>query len=158
MNSGSEKKLSMDELMAMNRPMQPKANPMSVPPSLLPIELHCPMPQAAEQLEGRLENMENLSSWQTEYLKLLCKTRSEYPTRTQLDELLKRLAHLEQIIEQAGKPKEKRFSLPSIRLPKLRLPHLDGPTWVALLMAMAALFLLWWGLDTVWNNLSLLNL
>ena len=72
-----------------------------------------------------------------------------------MDELLKMMKHLEQMGEQAGKPKEKRFSLPSIRL---RLPYLDGPTAVVLLMAAAALLLLWWGLDTIWNGLSLLNL
>ena len=65
---------------------------------------------------------------------------------------------LEQMGEQAGKSKEKRFSLPSIRLPRLRLPHLDGPTVIVLLMTAAALLLLWWGLDTVWNGFSLLNL
>ena len=75
-----------------------------------------------------------------------------------MDELLKAVKHLEQMSEQAGKRNEKRFSLPSIRLPRLRLPHLDGPTWAVLLMGTAALLLLWWGLDTVWSSLSLLLL
>ena len=65
---------------------------------------------------------------------------------------------LEQMNEQAGKRNEKRFSLPGIRLPRLRLPHLDGPTWTVLLMGAAALLMLWWGLDTVWSSLSLLSL
>ena len=60
------------------------------------------------------------------------------------------------MLRQVGKKKEKRFSLPSIRRPRLRLPHLDGPTWTVLLMGTAALLLLWWGLDTVWSSLSLL--
>lgn len=154
MNSGSEKKLSMDELMAMNRSAQTKANPVSTPPGLPPTEFHCPMPEAVEQLAGRLENLENLSSWQTEYLRLLCETRGKHPTRTQMDELLKQLANLEQIIEQAGKLKEKSFPLPSIRLPRLYLPYLDGPTWVTLLMALAVLLLLWWRSGGVWSNLS----
>ena len=72
-------------------------------------------------------------------------------------EITPRLYHaLEQMNEQAGKRKEKHFSLHGIRLPKLRLPHLDGPTWAVLLMGTAALLLLWWGLDTVWSSLSLL--
>ena len=74
----------------------------------------------------------------------------------QLDELLKAVKHLEQMSEQAGKRNEKHFSLPGIRLPSLRLPHLDGPTWAVLLMGTAVLLLLWWGLDTVWSNLSLM--
>ena len=73
-----------------------------------------------------------------------------------MDELLKAVKHLEQMSEQAGKRNEKRFSLPSIRLPRLRLPHLDGPTWAVLLMGAAALLLLWWGLGPVWSSLSLL--
>ena len=73
-----------------------------------------------------------------------------------MDELLKAVKHLEQMNEQAGKRNEKRFSLPGIRLPRLRLPHLDGPTWAVLLTGTAALLLLWWGLDTVWSNLSLM--
>ena len=64
--------------------------------------------------------------------------------------------HLERMSEQAGKRNEKRFSLPGIRLPRLRLPHLDGPTWAVLLIGAAALLLLWWGLGTVWSNLSLM--
>ena len=95
---------------------------------------------------------------QTGQLKKTSELLEQLPTRTQADELLKAVKHLEQMNEQAGKQKDKRFSLPSISLPRLRLPHLDGPTWAVLLMAGAALLLLWWGLDTVWNGLSLLNL
>ena len=73
-----------------------------------------------------------------------------------MEEVLKALKHLEQMSEQAGKRNEKHFSLPGIGLPRLRLPHLDGPTWAVLLMGTAALLLLWWGLGTVWSSLSLL--
>ena len=75
-----------------------------------------------------------------------------------MEELLKAVKHLEQMSEQAGKRNEKRFSLPNIRRPRLRLLHLDGPTWAVLLMGTAALLLLWWGLGTVWSSLSLLSL
>ena len=92
---------------------------------------------------------------QTNLLKEVSELLTQLPTRMQVDELLKVVKHLERMSEQAGKQKEKRFSLPGIRL---HLPHLDGPTWVVLLMAVAALLLLWWGLDTVWNSLSMLIL
>ena len=95
---------------------------------------------------------------QTDLLESVSRQMSQLPTRTQLDDLLKAVRHLEQMTEQAGKPKEKRSSLPNIRLPRLHLPHLDGPTWVVLLMALAALFLLWWAWAGDWNNLSLLSL
>ena len=80
------------------------------------------------------------------------------PTLTQLDDLLKAVRHLEQMTEQAGKPKENSFSLHRIRLPRLHLPHVSIPALISLLMAAAALLLLWWGLDTVWSSSSLLPL
>ena len=95
---------------------------------------------------------------QTDLLESVSRQMSQLPTRTQLDDLLKAVRHLEQMTEQDGKRNEKRFSLPGIRLPRLRLPHLDGPTWAVLLMGTAVLLLLWWGLDTVWSSSSLLPL
>lgn len=95
---------------------------------------------------------------QTDLLESISRQMSQLPTRTQMDELLKAVKRLEQMSKQDGKRNEKRFSLPGIRLPRLRLPHLDGPTWAVLLMAAAALLLLWWGLGTVWSSSSLLPL
>ena len=76
----------------------------------------------------------------------------------QLDELLKVLKHLEQMTEQVGKPKENSFSLHKIRLPRLHLPHISIPALISLLMAAAALLLLWLGLGTVWSSFGLLSL
>ena len=56
---------------------------------------------------------------QTSYLKKVSELLEQLPTRTQVDEVLKVLKHLEQMSEQAGKPKEKRFSLPKFRLSRL---------------------------------------
>lgn len=95
---------------------------------------------------------------QTDLLESISRQMSQLPTRTQMDELLKAVKRLEQMSEQDGKRNEKRFSLPGIRLPRLRLPHLDGPTWAVLLMGTGALLLLWWGLGTVWSSSSLLPL
>ena len=150
MSLGSEQKLSMEELKRLHQP-----TPQST------VQKQMPPPEAHPTKEGWEEMMEYLDTlWyhtdlQTNLLKKVSELLTDLPTRTQMDELLKTVKHLEQMSEQAGKQKEKRFSLPGIRL---RLPHLDGPTWAVLLMAAAALLLLWWGLDTVWNGLSLLNL
>lgn len=95
---------------------------------------------------------------QTDLLESISRQMSQLPTRTQMDELLKAVKRLEQMSEQDGKRNEKRFSLPGIRLPRLRLPHLDGPTWTVLLMGTGALLLLWWGLGIVWSSSSLLSL
>ena len=150
----------MDELMERNRPVHTTPNTQTestLPPrdALPSITIQCPIPEALDRLEQRMWYLERSSSNQAEYLKQLTEMRGWLPTRTQMDELLKRTAHLEQMTERAGKPKGRSFSLPRIRLPRLRLPHPDGPTWVVLLMVLAALLLLWWGLGDVWSNLLL---
>ena len=157
MNSGSEKKLSMDELLEKNRPAQmvqttpqPPAQELTPPP-----EVH-PTKKEWEELLSSLCTLGYHTERQTAYLKKISELLAQLPTQTQMGELLKAVKHLEQMSEQAGKRNEKHFSLPGIRLPRLRLPHLDGPTWAVLLMGTAVLLLLWWGLDTVWSNLSLM--
>lgn len=157
MNSGSEKKLSMDELLEKNRPAQmAQATPQLPAQELTPPPEVCPTKAEWEELLSDLCTLGYHTERQTGYLKRSSELLAQFPTRTQMDELLKAVKHLEQMSEQAGKRNEKRFSLPSIRLPRLRLPHLDGPTWAVLLMGAAALLLLWWGLGTVWSSLSLL--
>jgi len=157
MSSGSEKKLSMDELLEKNRPAQmvqttpqPSAQELTTPPEVHPTKAEW------EELLSSLYTLGDHTERQTGYLKKVSELLAQLPTRTQMDKLLKAVKHLEQMSEQAGKRNEKRFSLPGIRLPRLRLPHLDGPTWAVLLMGTAVLLLLWWGLDTVWSNLSLM--
>ena len=157
MNSGSEKKLSMDELLEKNRPTQMAQTTPQLPAQELttPPEVH-PTKAEWEELLSSLCTLGYHTERQTGYLKKSSELLAQLPTRTQMDELLKAVKHLEQMSEQAGKRNEKHFSLPGIRLPRLRLPHLDGPTWTVLLMGAAAFLLLWWGLDTVWSSLSLL--
>lgn len=157
MNSGSEKKLSMDELLEKNRPTQmAQATPQLPAQELTPPPEDHPTKAEWEDLQSVLYTLGYHTERQTGYLKKSSELLAQLPPRTQMDELLKAVKHLEQMSEQAGKQKERHFSLPSIRLPRLRLPHLDGPTWAVLLMGIAALLLLWWGLDTVWSSLSLL--
>ena len=156
MNSGSEKKLSMDKLLEKIRPaqmVQTTQPPAQEPTTLL--EVH-PTKAEWEELLSSLYTLGDHTERQTGYLKKISELLAQLPTRTQMEELLKVVKHLEQMSEQAGKRNEKLFSLPSIRRPRLRLPHLDGPTWAVLLMGAAALLLLWWGLGTVWSSLSLL--
>lgn len=149
----------MDELLEKNRPAQmvqttpqPPAQELTLPPKVHPTKAEW------EDLQSELCTLEYHTERQTGYLKKVSELLVQLPTRTQMDELLKAVKHLEQMSEQAGKRNEKHFSLPGIRLPRLRLPHLDGPTWAVLLMAAAVLLLLWWGLGTVWSSSSLLPL
>ena len=157
MNSGSEQKLSMNELLEKNRPaqmVQTTPQPLAQEQTPSP-EVH-PTKAEWEDLLSDLYTLRYHTERQTGYLKKISELLAQFPSRTQMEELLKAVKHLERMSEQAGKQNEKHFSLPGIRRPRLRLPYLDGPTWAVLLMGTAALLLLWWGLDTVWSSLSLL--
>ena len=120
MNSGSEKKLSMDELLEKNRPAQmaqPPAQELTPPP-----EVH-PTKKEWEDLQNHLCTLRHHTERQTGYLKKINELLAQLPTRTQMEELLKAVKHLEQMSEQAGKQKEWHFSLPSIR--PVSYTHLD---------------------------------
>ena len=159
MNSGSEKKLSMDELMALNQPVQtaqstpqPTAQEPTPPPEAYPTK---------EEWEDLVEYLYTLgyhAERQAGHQKKISESLAQLPTRAQMDELLKAVKRLEEMAEQAGKKKETRFSIPSIRLPKLHLPESDWPTVVTILMALAVLFLMWWAWGGDWSSLSLLDL
>ena len=159
MNSGSEKKLSMDELMALNQPVQtaqstpqPTAQEPTPPPEAYPTK---------EEWEDLVEYLYTLgyhAERQAGHQKKISESLAQLPTRAQMDELLKAVKRLEEMAEQAGKKKEKRFSIPSIRLPKLHLPESDWPAVVTILMALAVLFLMWWAWGGDWSSLSLLDL
>ena len=147
MNSASERKLSMDELMARNRPAQMPQQPIA--------EVYPTNEEWVEMMDD-LYTLSYHAENQTAYLKKISELLAQLPSRTQMDELLTQMAHLVQMVEQAGNPKEKSFSPLKLRPPRLRLPCLDGPTWVVVLMALAVLLLLWWALDGAWNSLSLM--
>ena len=156
MNSGSEKKLSMDELLEKNRPAQmvqttpqPPAQELTLPPEVHPTKAEW------ENLLSDLCTLGYRTERQTGYLKKSSELLAQLPTRTQMDELLKAVRHLEQMSEQAGKQKERHFSLPGIKLPRLSLPDIP---WTSLLLGLAALALtglvlwvVWSSLDTLWS-------
>ena len=151
MNSELEQRLSLQELKQRNH--QQTALPIQAPPHEA-----CPSKADWERMMNYMDALWYHADRQTDLLESISRQMSQLPTRTQMDELLKTVKRLEQMSEQDGKRNEKRFSLPGIRLPRLRLPHLDGPTWAVLLMGTGALLLLWWGLGTVWSSSSLLSL
>ena len=151
MNSESEQRLSLQELKQRNT--QQAALPVQTPPP----EAR-PTKADWERMMNDLDTLWYHANRQTDLLESISRQMSQLPTRMQLDDLLKMVRHLEQMTEQAGKPKEKSFSLHRIRLPRLHLPHVSIPALISLLMAAAALLLLWWGLGTVWSRSSLLPL
>ena len=153
MNSGSEKKLSMDELLEKNRPAQveqttqPPAQELTPPPEVHPTKAEW------EDLLSDFYTLGYHTERQTGYLKRSSELLAQFPTRTQMDELLKAVKHLEQMSEQAGRRNEKRFSLPGIRLPRLSLPDIP---WTGLLLGLAALALTGLVLWVVWSSLDTL--
>lgn len=151
MNSESEQRLSLQELKQRNT--QQAALPVQTPPP----EAR-PTKADWERMMNDLDTLWYHADRQTDLLERISRQMSQLPTRTQLDDLLKAVRHLEQMTEQAGKPKENSFSLHRIRLPRLHLPHVSIPALISLLLAAAALLLLWWGLGTVWSSSSLLSL
>ena len=151
MNSEYGQRLSLQELKQRN-------TQQAVLPTLTTPHEASPTKADWGRMMNDLDTLWYHADRQTDLLESVSRQMSQLPTRTQMDELLKAVKRLEQMSEQDGKRNEKRFSLPGIRLPRLRLPHLDGPTWAVLLMGTGALLLLWWGLGTVLSSSSLLSL
>ena len=151
MNSEYGQRLSMQELKQRN-------TQQAVLPTLTTPHEASPTKADWGRMMNDLDTLWYYADRQTDLLESISRQMSQLPTRTQLDDLLKTVRHLEQMTEQAGKPKENSFSLHRIRLPRLHLPHVSIPALISLLMAAAALLLLWWGLGTVWSSSSLLSL
>ena len=146
MNLESEKKFSMDELMARNRPAP------TPQPTPLPHEAHPTKEEWAEMMEC-ICTLTRHTERQTVYLKKVSELLVQLPSKAQMDELLKAVQHLEQMAEQVGKPKEKCFSLPSISLPNLYLPRLS-PALLLIPVVLVVLWAMWYSLDALWSVIS----
>ena len=151
MNSEYGQRLSLQELKQRN-------TQQAVLPTLTTPHEASPTKADWGRMMNDLDTLWYHADRQTDLLESISRQMSQLPTRTQLDDLLKTVRHLEQMTEQVGKPKENSFSLHRIRLPRLHLPHVSIPALISLLMATAALLLLWWGLGTVWSSSGLLIL
>ena len=71
----------------------------------------------------------------------------QLPTQAQLEALARDVAQMRAELQQAGKKRERHFSLPRLRLPKLRLPDIS---WSSLLLGLTALALIGGVLWVVW--------
>lgn len=140
MNSQSEQRLSLEELKQRNAP--PSSKERSHP--------------TQEEWEEMLDDLERRTAAHTALLQELSSGRGWYLIQEKMEALTGDVAQMRRILQQAGNRKERRFSLPSIHLPRPHLPHLDGPTWATLLMILAGLLLLWLAWGGGWSKLSLL--
>lgn len=157
MNSQSEQRLSLEELKQRNAPPPSKELPH---PTQEEWEELLNILSALYRLETEqrnvLEDLERCTAAHTALLKEISSRRGWYLIQEKMEALTGDVAQMRRMLQQAGKKKERRFTLPSICLPRPHLPHLDGPTWATLLMILAGLLLLWLAWGGGWSKLSLL--
>ena len=84
----------------------------------------------------------------------------QFPSQAQLEALARDVAQMGAELKQAGKKRERHFSLPRLRLPKLRLPDIS---WSSLLLGLTALALtggvlwaVWFSWEKLWNMMHTL--
>ena len=142
MSSESERRLSTEELKRLKRLNQPsKAAPP--PMALLP---------AADWnlLLNQLERLEASVGAQEALLRALSRQVGQCTTREQTEALARDVAQIREALQQAGKKKERRFSLPKLCLPYIPWSRLFLGL-AALLLTGAALWVLWSSWEKIWN-------
>ena len=152
MNSESGQRLSVEELKRLNQPPAPSvpATPPDAPTRQDWDDLLAAL-TALYRLEstnsGRLERLEASVAAQEALFRALSRQVGQLPTQAQLEALARDVAQMRAELQQAGKKREQRFSLPRIRLPKLHLPYIP---WSRLLLGLTTLVLIGGVLWAVW--------
>ena len=136
MSSESERQLSMEELRRRN---------MQRPP-----ETVHPTTEEWQELTAALTAMGNILAEQMLLLEEISAKPSPWTTKEQTAELIRETKEIHRLLEQAGKKRERRFSLPDIHLPR---PSLE---WLLLPAILLGLLALWYGWDALWNGLTTL--
>ena len=160
MNSGSGQRLSVEELKRLNQPPAPSAPaaPPDAPTGQNWDDLLAAL-TALYRLEktnsDRLERLEASVGPQETLLRALGRQVGQLPTQAQLEALAGDVAQMRAELKQAGKKRERHFSLPRLRLPKLRLPDIS---WSSLLLGLTALALtggvlwaVWFSWEKLWS-------
>ena len=165
MNSESGQKLSLAELKQRNRESDfsvPAAPPDT--PTRQDRENLLAILTALYRLEStnssRLEHLEASVAAQEALFRALSRQVGQLPTQAQLEALAGDVAQMRAELKQAGKKRERHFSLPRLRLPKLRLPDIS---WSSLLLGLTALALtggvlwaVWFSWEKLWNMMHTL--
>ena len=138
MSSESDRQLSMEELRRRN---------MQRPPETL----H-PTTKEWQELTAALTAMGKILAEQMLLLEEISAKPSPWTTKEQTAELIRETKEIHRLLEQAGKKRERRFSLPDIHLPR---PSLE---WLLLPAMLLGLLALWYGWDALWNGLGALSL
>ena len=153
--------MSVEELKRLNQPPAPSvpATPPDAPTRQDWDDLLAAALTALYQLENtnsnRLERLEASVGPQEALLRALGRQVGQLPTQAQLEALAGDVVQMRAELKQAGKKRERRFSLPRIRLPKLHLPYIS---WSRLLLGLTALSLtggvlwvVWFSWEKLWS-------
>ena len=147
MNSGSGQRLSVEELKRLNQPPAPSvpATPLDAPTRQDWDDLLAAV-SALYRLEStnsdRLERLEASVGPQEALLRALSRQVGQLPTQAQLEALTRDVAQMRAELKQAGKKRERHFSLP-----KSHLPYIP---WSSLLLELMSLLLIGGVLWAVW--------
>lgn len=152
--------MSVEELKRLNQPPAPSAPaaPPDAPTGQNWDDLLAAL-TALYRLEktnsDRLERLEASVGPQEALLRALGRQVGQLPTQAQLEALAGDVAQMRAELKQAGKKRERHFSLPRLRLPKLRLPDIS---WSSLLLGLTALALtggvlwvVWFSWEKLWS-------
>ncbi len=138
MSSESDRQLSMEELRRRNMTKPPLA------------EAQHPTAEEWLELTAALTALGNLLAEQILLLEEIFAKPSPWTTQEQTAELVREAKEIRQMLEQAGKRRERRFSLPSVRLPS---PSLE---WLFVPMLLLGLLALWYGWAMLWSGLEMM--
>ena len=147
MNSGSGRRLSTEELKRLNQ-LSTTLVPTTPPdtPTRQDWDDLLAAVSALYQLEStnsdRLERLEASAAAQETLLRALGRQVGQLPTQAQLEALAQDVAQMGAELQQAGKKRERHFSLPK--------PHLPYIPWSSLLLGLMSLLLIGGVLWAVW--------
>ena len=136
MSSKSEKQYSIEELKRLNQ-----LSEIGTPPSP-----SCPTEKQWTHLLSILNAQYRLLESQPDTMERMQSTM--WKMVTQMEKLTKEVMETRQLLEQAGRKKEKRFSLPEWELPR---PNL---AWLWVIPILVGLWVLWYASATIWNALQ----
>ena len=160
MNSDSGQKLSLEELKQRNRASAPSV-PVAPPdtPTRQDWDDLLAALTALYRLEStnsdRLERLEASVGPQEALFRALSRQVGQLPTQAQLEALARDVAQMRAELKQAGKKRERHFSMPK--------PHLPYIPWSSLLLGLTALVLtggvlwaVWFSWEKLWNMMHTL--
>lgn len=143
MNSESGRELSMAELKKLNHPRSSLEQQAPTPAQPEP------HPTQAEwtALMSTLASLEHRVAAQAALAREFSQRPRTYPTQEQIAALVRDVAAVREMMQQAGKRRERRISLPHLHLPCL------SPAWLLLPVILLVLWAMWYSWGTLWSGL-----